>query len=223
MIELQRLVHEIVREQDDHRDADRCRVRVRRRLALTKVPHRKRQVLSWQALAWAACCAAILTAWVLGWNKPQPSEISAIAGASSSPVVTGAWLNASETSSLPVRFSDGTHVEVAPRAMLRVLELGTSTVRLALESGRIEVEVRHSTNRHWEWRAGAFIVRATGTRFSLSWQSNADSLELVIHDGQVELSGCGFGDARMLTAGRTVRASCRDGAVEVSSRAQQSR
>jgi TolA-binding protein len=98
---------------------------------------------------------------------------------------------------------------------LLLLELGPQGATLALESGRAGFDVVHQKNRRWELRAGQFVVRVVGTRFDVSWSPKEDRFELVLHEGQVELAGCGFKEGRRLVAGQTVRASCHDGAVEV--------
>ncbi len=216
MTNLDQLLSQVAREEDALLVAGHRRALVRRRLETVKSQRQTRHWSPWTALALAGCCAAASAAVAFSWVSRQPPRLTATAGVSSIPVSSGAWLDAPETASLPLRFSDGTRVEVAPRARLRLLELGNRGALLALESGGAGVEVAHGENRRWELRAGPFIVRVTGTRFDLSWRPNEDQFELVLNEGQVELAGCGFGDGRKLVAGQTVRASCRDGAVEVS-------
>jgi len=206
---------EIAREQEALLAAGDRRALVRRRLAAAKHPPRTARWSSRTALGLAGGCVAASMAIAFFWVGRQPPPLTATAGPASAQVASGAWLDAPETSSLPLRFSDGTRVQIAPHARMRLLELGPEGAKLALESGRAGFDVVHRGNRRWELHAGRFLVRVTGTRFDVSWWPKEDQFELVLYEGQVELAGCGFAEGRKLAAGQTVRASCRDGAVEV--------
>lgn len=215
MTNLHQLFSQIAREQDALLAAGHRRGLVRRHLEGSQSVRRK---VGWSrrtALVLAGGCTAASSAAAFWWVRHQELPLTATVGASSARIANGAWFDAPETSSLPLRFSDGTRVEVAPHARMRLLELGQNGAKLVLESGRAGFEVVHGEKRRWELRAGRFIVRVTGTRFDVSWWPNEDQFELVLNEGQVELAGCGFADGRKLVAGQTVRASCHDGAVQV--------
>ncbi len=209
------LFAQIARELDALLAAGDRRALVRRRLAGRKIAPNRARWSPRMALGLAAACAlaGVVTAYF--WARRPPPPLTATAGAASAQVTGGAWLDAPETSSLPLRFSDGTKVEVGPHSRMRLLELDPQGAKLALESGRAGFDVVHGVNRRWELHAGRFLVRVTGTRFDVSWWPKEDQFELVLYEGQLELAGCGFAEGRKLVAGQTVRASCRDGAVEV--------
>jgi TolA-binding protein len=63
------------------------------------------------------------------------------------------------------------------------------------------------------------VVHVTGTHFDVGWVPETDTLELTLHDGRVELSGCVFGTGYRVLAGQTVRASCRNEHFDVTSTA----
>ena len=67
----------------------------------------------------------------------------------------------------------------------------------------------------WRIDAGPFGVRITGTRFVVSYDPAQEVLELVMDEGEVELSGCVFGKGRKLAVGQRVRASCRTEELDV--------
>ncbi|MBN1609058.1 MAG: FecR domain-containing protein [Polyangiaceae bacterium] len=215
MTNTDRLLSQIAREEDALLAASDRRALVRRRLQAAKSPPRTVRWSPRTALALAGSCALVGTATVFFWVARPPPPLTATAGPSSAQVASGSWLDAPETVSLPLRFSDGTKVDVAPHGRMRLLELGPRGAKLALESGRAGFDVAHGENRRWELRAGRFIVRVTGTRFDVGWSPEEDQFELVLYEGQVELSGCGFEEGRRLVTGQTVRASCRDGAVRI--------
>jgi hypothetical protein len=209
------LFRQIADEEDALLAASDRRVLVRDRLRSAQGARRTVRGLPRTVLALAGSSALAGTAIAYVWMARPPPALTATAGPSSAQVPSGSWLDAPETLSLPLRFSDGTRVDVAPRGRMRLLELGPHGAKLALESGRAGFDVARGENRRWELRAGLFIVRVTGTQFDVSWSPKEDRFELVLNEGQVELSGCGFAEGRKLVAGQTVRASCHDGAVQI--------
>jgi transmembrane sensor len=104
----------------------------------------------------------------------------------------GAALTAVE-SPLPLRFSDGSEVELRADphsgATMRVLDLWRDGARVTLESGRANVQVVHRQNTRWFFSAGPYDVRVIGTRFVLAWNPDAQSLTLTLAEGRVEVSG----------------------------------
>lgn len=209
------LFRQIARAQDILLAPGRRRALVRRRLETAKSRHRTTSWLNRKVLLVVGGCAVAFSATGFWWLHRQQPPLTATAGASSAEVASGSLLEAPETSSLPVRFSDGTRVEVGPQARLQVLEFGRHGARLVLKSGSARFDVVQGEHRRWEVRAGMFVVRVTGTRFEVSWVPKEDRFELVLDEGQVELTGCGFAEGRTVVAGQTVRASCHDGAVQV--------
>lgn len=207
----QRLGREIAIEQD----ALRCRAvgagGVRERLASLDLaaPRRWRRArLAFGTLA-AAAAAALLA--VLSGPLARREPLRLRVGASAEPASVGAFIAAPDGEPLPLRFSDGTRIEMAPRLRVRLEQLDASGAHLLLESGRAHVEAVHRASASWRLSMGPFAVRVTGTRFDVGWDAEADSFELVLEDGTVELSGCMFGQARPVSSGQTVRASCKLG------------
>lgn len=216
MKNLEELFRQVAVAQDGLSETTHRRALVRRRLeSMGSQDRGLHRPAPWKAVTWATLGAAAAAAVAGFWLERQNEPITAKLGSSGASVSPGAWLDAPDASSLPLRFSDGTRVEVAPHAHMRVLELGRQGAKLALESGRAGIDVAHGENRRWELRAGPFSVHVTGTRFDMSWQPTDDRFELVLSEGQVEITGCGFGEGRSLVAGQTVRASCRNGAVDI--------
>jgi TolA-binding protein len=127
----------------------------------------------------------------------------------------GAWIHAPEHESLPLVFSDGSRIELSPTARARLLVLEPREARVLLESGRMRVEVARRPGQDFSLATGPFTVRVTGTRFDVSYGPEQDRFELVLEEGEVELTGCVFGDGRKLIAGQRVRASCRGQELDV--------
>jgi len=143
----------------------------------------------------------------------QPSPLSVSIGDSNAAPLVGAWLGA-EANPLPLDFSDGSRFELSPKSRARVRELGASA-RVELASGSLRVRVVPKRSAAWHIDAGPFGVRITGTRFTVSYEPAQQVLELAMDEGEVELSGCVFGEGRKLAVGQRVRASCRDKQLDV--------
>jgi transmembrane sensor len=107
----------------------------------------------------------------------------------------GAALTAGE-SPLPLRFSDGSEIELSAdphsAATMRVVELRPDRARVTLESGRATVHVVHRPNTRWVFSAGPYDVVVIGTRFVLAWNPQAQSFDLTLTEGRVEVSGGSF-------------------------------
>jgi TolA-binding protein len=120
----------------------------------------------------------------------------------------GAALIASE-SPLPLRFSDGSEVELRADphsgATMRVLDLWRDGARVTLESGRAQVHVVHRPNTRWFFSAGPYDVRVIGTRFALAWNPDAQSFVLTLAEGRVEVSGGSLRAPTVVLEGQTLR------------------
>jgi transmembrane sensor len=102
---------------------------------------------------------------------------------------------APSNTSVPLSFSDGSSVVLAPGSRATVSELSRHGAELTLATGSASVHVVHRDQTRWLVNAGPFRVRVTGTRFEVGWDPKSDEFRLVMAEGSVTVSGCGFGDA----------------------------
>ena len=129
-----------------------------------------------------------------------------------------AWLEAPGEKALPLRFSDGSEVRLEPRARARVTRTEATGATVSMESGHAKVSVAKRKGAAWRVALGPFVVEVTGTRFDVDWDPASDNLALKMHEGSVVVSGCVFGSGRPIVAGESVRASCREPHLEISTR-----
>lgn len=125
-----------------------------------------------------------------------------------------AWESAPPAAPLPLRFSDGTRIELEPNARARVVAVGRAGAEVVIESGRAHVDVvparlRLPGESAWRLSLGPFAVEVKGTRFDVMWEPHAGELELDLFEGTVTVSGCEAGQSHTLVAGQGLRASCR--------------
>ncbi|HEY5959717.1 MAG TPA: FecR domain-containing protein [Polyangiaceae bacterium] len=215
MTDLHPLFASVAHEQDELLSSENILIAGRRRFLSSNDVAGPSPRANWMAWAVGGCCAVAALATMLVLRYREPRELTASVGESNAPILVHARIATPENASTPLRFSDGTRVEVGPRSEMTVVSLDSKDIRLSMETGRAGFNVVHEDHRQWELRAGPFAVNITGTRFDVAWDPLQDRFELALTEGQVELTGCGFGAGRRLVAGQTVRASCRKETVEI--------
>lgn len=128
----------------------------------------------------------------------------------------GPYISAPSTSPVTVTFGDGSAIEAAPGARLRVDEPRVAGARVLVERGRATVHVQHRTGSAWNFVAGPFDVHVTGTRFELGWDPSGESVDLRLDEGSVEVRGP-FAEAPIaVRAGQRFRADLRTRSMTVS-------
>ncbi len=97
-----------------------------------------------------------------------------------------------ETTNVPLRFEDGTTVIVEPGATADLREVREHGATLALESGRLSIDVIHVPTSRWNVVAGDFEILVTGTRFEATFDARTKALTVAMTEGTVEVSApCG--------------------------------
>jgi ferric-dicitrate binding protein FerR (iron transport regulator) len=167
----------------------------------------------WWLGASAAVAAAAAVALTLLFTRPSGSLTFQVAGQEAG--VVGAWLAAPPGKSLPLRFSDGTAIELRPEARARVARSDADGAEIVLERGRAHAEVVHRDKSRWDVDVGPFEVRVTGTRFDVSWDPVTEIFELVLEEGSVRIAGPLLGEGRPVVAGETVRVSVKEERLEI--------
>jgi hypothetical protein len=84
---------------------------------------------------------------------------------------------------------------------------------VVLEQGRARVHVQHRDRTRWLVDAGPFAVHVTGTEFLVAWAADAETLDVWMRSGRVEVTGPVLGDALALSTGQHLRARLHDGTV----------
>jgi hypothetical protein len=190
--------------------------RVRARLARGERPAGARttapraRVRRGAVLGALAMAAAVLVVAFAAWRAEHRALTFVIGGKAESGAV-GAFLAAPNTGELPLSFSDGTRVGIAPGARARVAEITSRGARLLVESGVVSANVVHRDDTRWLVDAGPFEVKVTGTRFDVAWQPAEQAIIVTLHEGSVVVSGCGLADGQRVSAGQQLHASCKLG------------
>ncbi len=151
-----------------------------RRLALA-APRAVPRSRAWLAVAAATAAAAGVAFFVL---EPHPISYEVHGGRS-----VGPYISAPALTPVTVSFSDGSSLAADPGARLRVDEARVAGARVLVERGRTTVHVEHHATSAWDFVAGPFDVRVTGTRFELAWDPTGEAVDLKLEEGSVEVRG----------------------------------
>jgi hypothetical protein len=111
---------------------------------------------------------------------------------------------------VPMHFSEGSKIQVAPHGRLRVLSASSKGARVLVERGDVEVEIAHPGRRakRWDFEAGPFEVRVTGTRFHMFFEPQRQTLHLAMREGQVVVTAPCLAGPRVVSAGGRLDLSC---------------
>lgn len=88
-----------------------------------------------------------------------------------------------------LRFSDGSHVDLAASARAEVVSVESRGARIALDDGEVSVVVVHRPSTRWRLDAGPFSVFVEGTSFTLGWSAADERLQLHMQTGTVTVKG----------------------------------
>lgn len=141
--------------------------------------------------------------------RPSESITFTIDGKPSRSVGTAAVETQAAGNSV-LSFSDGTRIEMAPRARGRILALGAHGGRIAIEEGRAHVEVAHHLGAEWLFQAGPFSIVVHGTAFSVGWSASDAHFDLHMETGVVSVKGPVSGGEMVLRAGQTLSIGLRE-------------
>lgn len=155
-------------------------------------------VRGWAPLFAAAALAVVLIAGAVSMRLRFT-----VSGAT---IADGNFVRAADAASATIAFSDGTRVDVEPRAAVRVADAGLRGADLVQERGRATYAVVHRPVAAWSVEAGPYRVRVTGTRFSVAWSPESGSFVAELYEGTVTIDGPSAGGGVRLRAGQRLRA-----------------
>lgn len=91
----------------------------------------------------------------------------------------------------PLRFSEGSRLFLHEGGRMRVLSLDKGAARVLVEDGVLDVFVAHTEARttRWDFEAGPYQVKVTGTKFRMAFHARDRSFSLSTEEGQVVVSG----------------------------------
>ncbi|MGC4069470.1 MAG: FecR family protein [Polyangiaceae bacterium] len=166
-------------------DEDRAAMRITERASESFIRELRKRSRAPRRTQWiAAAAAAVLligggTA-ILHRRLPPGVEIARM-----SDVVVGKPVVAPLDRTLPLRFADGSMVELNTGSSANVLAITKDGATVELQSGKADISVVHRDSTRWMLHAGPYRVKVTGTKFSLEWLPSRNHMELALRDGAV--------------------------------------
>lgn len=106
-----------------------------------------------------------------------------------------------------VRFSDGSELALERGAETHIGTLDEHGGRLVLDEGTANVAIAKRPSAQWTLSAGPYLVRVTGTRFSLRWSKREQAFEIAMQSGSVVVTGPLVPAGMALAAGQRLRTS----------------
>jgi TolA-binding protein len=159
----------------------------------------------------AAAAVVLLAAGVYGYRRPLSYTVQGAASSDAS------YLGAPADKPADVRFDDGSSIRAEPGTRLRIDETYADGARVLLERGAATAHVANQRTTQWRFVAGPFKVLVTGTKFRLNWEPVTEEVELVLHEGSVEVESPLSAGRIAVRAGQRFRASLPKGSMHVDS------
>jgi hypothetical protein len=185
------------------------------RRGMLKAP---RHTVSRRAAAWVVAATLGVAASAIVWQRwPGGVEtLSFTIGDRAERGAAGAFVAAPPDRELPLHFADGTRFALAAGTSVRVASLDAHGAHLVIEKGRAKAAVVHRPDSRWHLDVGPFEVVVVGTRFDVSWDAAARTLDLRLEEGAVRVSGGLLHQPLEVRAGQRLRAFADDARVEMS-------
>jgi hypothetical protein len=158
---------------------------------------------SWRVRGLAAALVVAVAIVALVWLRSAPLEYVVENGR----VGEGLAIEGQGSVAPMLRFSDGSEVRLAEGARARIRFVTARGAALAIDRGELHAEVVHSASSEWQFDAGPFVVRVTGTSFGMTWNPEQDRLDLRVEHGSVTVRAPVANDPIPVRAGQwlTVR------------------
>jgi hypothetical protein len=141
----------------------------------------------------AAGAASMLAIGVfVGSAALRPAVLTYRIGASAELGSVDSYVSAPAQAPLALRFSEGSHVVLQPRARGRVSQTSRHGATMVLEDGRAHAEIIHRDDTDWRVLAGPFVVGIKGTTFDVAFDVATQTFELKMQSGSVRVTGPGL-------------------------------
>lgn len=157
---------------------------------------------AWSGWVWPVAVVAMAMVIALGWSMRPRALTFEVQGGSA---ISGsqAFFGATDDEPLTLAFSDGSAVELRPRARVRVAALRDDGADLVLESGAVDVRL-HDSASTWSVEAGPYRVSTPGADFVARWSPEERAFELQVREGEARVQGPGIEGGREAAAGESM-------------------
>jgi transmembrane sensor len=164
-----------------------------------------RRARGWWPYALAASFGAAVATGVWLWPHSGSFQVG-----EARPGRLGDLIEALDGRPTPLQFSEGSRLFLHEGGRMRVLSLDAEAARVLVEDGVLDVSVAHTKSRktRWDFEAGPYRVRVTGTKFRMAFYSRDRSFSLSTQEGQVIVSGGCQQTSQEVSAGQSIELVC---------------
>jgi TolA-binding protein len=172
--------------------------------AVRRAARRKKIVRSVQAAAVATAVAAVA---VIAASLLRDAPAGFSLGVERHTGAADSWFKNDTAAPLVASFGDQGRLTFAPGARGRIIKSTTREVRVLLEQGSLDADIKSAGSKQWRIDAGPFGVSVTGTAFNMRWDSGAAVLDVGVSRGAVAVFGiAGHKKGLTLSQGQFLRA-----------------
>jgi hypothetical protein len=125
----------------------------------------------------------------------------------------GGYILVPETADSLLAFSDGSSVKMLARTRGRVVEVNDHGATVALDDGKVSVDIVPRPHARWIFEAGPFRINVHGTAFTVAWNPGEAVFEVRLLRGAVSVVSPLGEQEIQLGVGQSLRASLRDQTV----------
>ena len=123
---------------------------------------------------------------------------------------SGGYILVPQTAESLLAFSDGSRVRMAARTRGRVVEVNNRGAKVALDDGKVSVDIVHRPRAQWIFEAGPFRINVHGTSFTVAWNPAEAVFEVRLVNGAISVATPIAGPEIQMRAGQSLRVSLRD-------------
>ena len=125
----------------------------------------------------------------------------------------GGYILVPETADSLLAFSDGSTVKMAARTRGRIVEVNHRGATVALDNGKVSVDIVPRPHAHWSFEAGPFRINVHGTAFTVAWNPTDAVFEVRLLRGAISVASPLAVPEIEMHAGQSLRANLRDQTV----------
>jgi len=175
-----------------------------------------RPILVFVGVAAAASVAALLVVGALFGVEPEEKPMPFWVGEGEEIGSAGKWVHARPGDEVPIRFDNGSRMELEEQSAARVVESTQEKVDVNLSTGKLKADIKGNGKTEWAVNAGPYKVSVLGTEFRVDWNASTSTLEVAVTRGKVLVQGGNLSEYGIkLEAGKRLVANGLDGSVAV--------
>ena len=119
----------------------------------------------------------------------------------------GGYILVPQTADSLLAFSDGSKVRMAARTRGRVVEVNNRGAKVALDDGKVAVDIVPRPHAQWIFEAGPFRINVHGTSFTVAWNPTEAVFEVRLIKGAVSVASPVAGPEIQMRAGQSLKVS----------------